>query len=73
MLSFTQTCILMQELEDCDVGEDFDVDGILTERVEPCVSTHPTQKLYMKSPKNKLARGRKLLSLMYVDAGNGRL
>ncbi len=51
----------MQELESCDMGEDFDVDGIHvpcipTERVEPCVSTHLTQKLYMiitKEPAGK--------------------
>ncbi len=63
----------MQELEGCDVGEDFDVDGIPTVRVEPCVSTHLTQKLCMKPTKKQAGKGQKLLSFMYVDAGNGRL
>ncbi len=53
----------MQELESCEVGEDFDVDGIPTERVEPCVSTHLTQKLYMIITKEQAGKWQKAATI----------
>ncbi len=48
----------MQELEGCDVGEDFDVDSVPT---EPCVSNPSYSAIVHELSKE--AKGRKLLSL----------
>ncbi len=52
------SCILMQEVEGCDVGEDFDIDNVPT---EPCVSNLSYTETVHEMTKE--ANGRKLLSL----------
>ncbi len=48
----------MQELEGCDMGEDFDVDNVPT---EPCVSNPSYTEIVHEMTKE--AKGRKPLSL----------
>ncbi len=50
----------MQELEGCDVGDDFDIDGVPT---EPCVSNPSYTEIVHEMTKQAKLKGRKLLSL----------